>query len=95
MKAKLTLTVDRNTLARARRKLKSRGRSISAEVDSLLARIANEQTTSRPLWSELFGDIRIPLDMKEAESDSWYGKHLRRTAAYRDAKAAERKKDGK
>lgn len=90
MKAKLTLTVDRNTLARARRKLKSRGRSINAEVDELLGRIAGE--LPRKGWIEQFGDLRIPLDMKEAESDSWYGKHLRRTAAYREAKAAERKK---
>jgi hypothetical protein len=29
--------------------------------------------------------------MKEAESDSWAGKHLRRTGAYKAAKAAQRK----
>lgn len=92
MKTKLTLTVDRDKLAKARRKLKGKGRSISAEVDDLLDRIAKGNEGPRPLWSELFGDLVVPLDMKEAESDSWYGKHLRKTAAYREAKGNERKK---
>ena len=92
MKTKLTLTVDRTTLAKARRKLKSKGRSISAEVDAMLERIAADKDEARPLWSERFGNLSVPIDMKEAESDSWYGKHLRKTAAYRAAKTAEKAK---
>jgi hypothetical protein len=40
MKAKLTLSVDRDTRTKARRKLMKRKRTISAEVDALLLRIA-------------------------------------------------------
>jgi|GEM_PF-1798005 len=92
MKAKLTLSVDSAMLAKARRKLKSRNRSISAEVDALLQRIAVEKEPPQKGWIEQFGDLEVELDMKEAESDSWYGKHLRKTGAYRAAKAAQRKK---
>jgi len=92
MKTKLTLTVDREKLARARRKLMGKGRSISAEVDALLERIATESEDARPLWSERFGNLRVPIDMEEAEKDTWYGKHLRKTAAYREAKPRQRKK---
>lgn len=95
MKTKLTITVDRDKLAKARRRLQRKGRSISGEVDALLERIANEKEPVRKSWMELFGDISVPLDMKEAESDSWQGKHLRKTAAYRLAKATERKKTDK
>jgi hypothetical protein len=91
MKAKLTLSVDRTVLTKARRKLKLRNRSISSEVDALLLRIADEKEPVRKSWSEQFGDLSIPLDMTEAESDSWAGKHLRRTGAYKAAKAAQRK----
>lgn len=91
MKTKLTLTVDRAKLAAARRKLQRRGRSISAEVDALLERIARESDTEQPLWSERFGALVIPLDMELAESDTPTGRQLRKTAAYRKAKAAERK----
>ncbi len=95
MKTKLTLTVDRDKLARARRRLKGKGISISSEVEALLDRIGKESDADRPLWSELFGDVAVPLDMDEAESDSWYGKHLRKTAAYREAKAKVQKKSAK
>jgi hypothetical protein len=91
MKAKLTLSVDRTVLTKARRKLKLRNRSISSEVDALLLRIADEKEPPRKGWIEQFGDLRIKLDMKEAESDSQVGKHLRRTGAYKAAKAAQRK----
>lgn len=92
MKAKLTLSVDRVTLAKARRKLERRGRSISAEVEALLGRIATEAEPDRKGWIEQFGDLSVPLDMKEAESGSWHGKHLRKTGAYRAAKAARSRK---
>lgn len=92
MKAKLTLSVDRVTLAKARRKLERRGRSISAEVEALLGRIATEAEPDRKGWIEQFGDLRVPLDMREAESGSWQGAHLRKTGAYRASKAARTKK---
>lgn len=91
MKTKLTLTVDRAKLVAARRKLQRRGRSISAEVDALLERIARENDAEQPLWSERFGDLVIPLDMALAESDTPTGRQLRMTAAYRKAKAEARK----
>lgn len=91
MKVKLTLTVDKVVLAKARVKLKLTKRSISSEVEALLLRIADEKEPVRKSWSEQFGDLRIRLDMKEAESDSQVGKHLRRTGAYKAAKAAQRK----
>jgi hypothetical protein len=91
MKAKLTLSVDRDLLTKARRKLSKRKRTISAEVDALLARIAGEQQPERKSWSEQFGDLVIPLDMKEAESDTPHGRQLRKTGAYRQAKAVQRK----
>lgn len=89
MKTKLTLSVNRTTLAKARRKLQRKGRSISAEVDAILERIAAEKEPARKGWIEQFGDLSVPIDMEEAESDSWAGKHLRKTAAYREAKAAQ------
>ncbi len=89
MKTKLTLSVNRATLAKARRKLQRKGRSISAEVDAMLERIASEKEPVRKGWIEQFGDLSVPIDMDEAESDSWYGKHLCKTAAYREAKAAQ------
>ncbi len=91
MKAKLTLSVDRDTLAKARLKLLKRKRTISAEVDALLSRIATEKKPVRKGWIEQFGDLVIPLDMKMAESDTPYGRQLRKTGAYRRAKAAQRK----
>lgn len=93
MKTKLTLSVDRRTLVKAKRRLAARKRSISAEVDALLARIANEtKVEKRPLWSERFGTLIIPIDMELANSDTPTGRQLRKTAAYRRAKAAQRKK---
>lgn len=95
MKTKLTLSVDSDTLAKARRMLQRRKRTISAEVDAMLKKIAGEVDKDRPLWSERFGYLSIPLDMAEAESDGWYGKHLRKTGAYRAAKRAQAKKQSK
>jgi hypothetical protein len=92
MKAKLTLSVDPANLEKARRKLQQRNRTISAEVDALLARIAAEEEPERKGWIEQFGDLEVEFDMKEAESDSWYGKHLRKTSAYAYLKAQEKKK---
>lgn len=92
MRTKLTLSVDRDTLAKARRKLQRRKRTISAEVDALLQRIASDVEKTRPLWSERFGNLVIPLDMELAESDTPTGRQLRKTGAYRRAKAAQRKK---
>jgi hypothetical protein len=92
MKTKLTLSVDRDTLAKARRKLGRRKRTISAEVDELLRRIAAETEPEHKGWIEQFGDVVIPLDMDLAESDSPAGRQLRRTAAYQQAKATKRKK---
>jgi len=95
MKAKLTLSVDPANLEKARRKLQRRNRTISAEVNALLARIAAEEEPKRKGWIEQFGDLDVPFDMKEAESDSWYGKHLRKTGAYAFYKAQEKKKKRK
>lgn len=95
MKAKLTLSVDPANLEKARRKLQRRNRTISAEVNALLARIAAEEEPKRKGWIEQFGDLEVPFDMKEAESDSWYGKHLRKTGAYAFYKAQEKKKKRK
>jgi len=80
MKTKLTLSVDRSLLAKARRKLQRRNRSISAEVDALLERIAAEDAPKRLSWSEQFGDLRIPLPPPEGDTDSWYAKHLHLSA---------------
>ena len=91
MKTKLTLSVDRDTLAKARRKLSRRKRSISAEVDELLKRIAAETEPERKGWIEQFGDLVIPLDIELAESDTPTGRQLRKTAAYHQAKSAKRK----
>lgn len=77
MKAKLTLSVDRGLLAKARRKLQQRNRSISAEVDALLERIAGEDTPERKPWSELFGDLCIAVPAGSHDMDDWYAKHLR------------------
>ncbi len=91
MKTKLTLSVNRTTLVKARRKLQRKGRSISAEVDAMLERIAAEKEPARKGWIEQFGDLEIPLDLELAESDTPAGRQLRKTAAYRRHKAAQRK----
>ncbi|MBS1944406.1 MAG: hypothetical protein JST98_04225 [Bacteroidetes bacterium] len=91
MKTKLTLSVDSETLAKARRKLQRRKRTISGEVDELLRRIACEVEKKRPLWSERFGNLSIPLDMEMAESDTPTGRQLRKTGAYRRARSVQRK----
>jgi len=92
MKTKLTLSVDRDTLAKARRRLSRRKRTLSAEVDDLLKRIAAETEPERKGWIEQFGDLVIPLDMELAERDTPVGRQLRSTAAYRRARTAQRKK---
>lgn len=91
MKTKLTLSVDSDTLAKARRKLQRRRRTLSGEVDELLRRIACEVEKNRPLWSERFGNLSIPLDMEMAESDTPTGRQLRKTGAYRRARSVQRK----
>jgi hypothetical protein len=93
MKTKLTLSVDRDTLAKARRRLSRRRRTISAEVDDLLKRIAAETEPERMGWIEQFGDLEIPLDLDLAEQDTPTGRQLRSTAAYRRAKTGQRKKN--
>ena len=92
MKTKLTLSVNSTLLAKARRKLQRKGRSISAEVDAMLERIAADQDEARPLWSERFGDLTIPLDLALAESDTPAGRQVRKTVAYRRHKAASQRK---
>jgi hypothetical protein len=91
MKTKLTLSVNSATLAKARRKLRLRGRSVSAEVDAMLARIAEEKEPVGKGWIEQFGDIEVPLDLELAESDTPVGRQLRKTAAYKRHKAAQGK----
>lgn len=78
MRTKLTLSVDRATLAKAKRVLKLRKRSISDEVETLLKRIAAEETPSRLSWAEQFGDLRILVPEETGNAESWYAKHLRR-----------------
>lgn len=92
MKTKLTLSVDRDTLAKARRRLSRRRRTISAEVDDLLKRIAAETEPERKGWIEQFGELVIPLDIATAEQDTPAGRQLRSTGAYRRTKTAQRKK---
>lgn len=92
MKTKLTLSVDRDTLAKARRRLSRRRRTISAEVDDLLKRIAAETEPERKGWIEQFGELVIPLDIDMAEQDTPAGRQLRSTGAYRRTKTAQRKK---
>lgn len=91
MKTKLTLSVNRATLTKARRKLRLRGRSISAEVDAMLARIAEEKEPVGKGWIEQFGDLEVPLDLDLAESDTPTGRQLRKTAAYKRRKATQDK----
>ena len=93
MKTKLTLSVDRDTLAKARRRLSRRKRTLSAEVDDLLKRIAAETEPERKGWIEQFGDLVIPLDMELAERDTPVGRQLRSTGAYRRARPPQRKKN--
>ena len=77
MKTNLAVSVDRATLAKAKRKLKLKNRSISAEVDALLGRIASEEAPVRLSWTEQFGDLRVSIPLTEGEGESWYAKHLR------------------
>jgi len=77
MKAKLTVSVDQDTLVIAKRVLKMRKRSISAEVDALLKRIVAEAPSKRLSWTEQFGDLRIPIPENKGEMADWYIKHLR------------------
>ena len=51
MKVKLTLTVDKVVLAKARVQLKLTKRSISSEVEAMLLRIAEEKEPTRKGWS--------------------------------------------
>lgn len=94
MNTKLTILVPENDLAVAKRKLRKRDRTISEAVRDLIKRIADgkDAAAERKGWIEQFGDLKVPLNMREAESDSWYGKHLRRTDAYKRAKSAQRKR---
>ncbi len=77
MKTKLTLSVDRTMLAKAKRALLRRKRSISAEVDALLERIAEEESSTRLSWTEQFGDLRIPVPKNDGDAADWYAKHLK------------------
>ncbi len=91
MKTKLTLSVTKSVLEKARKKLQRRNRTISAEVDAMLERIASEKEPEGKGWIAQFGDLAVDLDMKEAESDSWVGKHLRKTSAYQVMKKGKKK----
>ena len=92
MKTKLTLSVDRDTLAKAGRRPSRRKRTISAEVDELLKPTAAESEPERMGWIDQFGELVIPLDIAMAERDTPVGRQLRSTGAYRRTKSAQRKK---
>lgn len=81
MSTKLTLTIDKSVIDKAKKFAKASGRSLSDIVESYLKKLVaplNESDEEVPEeLKELFGSVKIPhdLDEKKAMRDIMFEKH--------------------
>lgn len=69
MTAKLTLTVDKSVIDRAKVYARKTGRSLSELVENYLETITEEKDTTElsPKLKKLVGAVRLPADFDEKE----------------------------
>ncbi len=71
MSTKLTLTVDKNVIDRAKKYAKARGRSLSEIIENLLIGITSEEVEDEqeisPIVKSLRGSFKAPSDMDYKE----------------------------
>ncbi len=82
MNTKLTLTIEKSVISKAKRYAKSRGRSLSDIIENYLKMITREnpmtEIEATPLVKSLMGSFRVPedLDYKKELSKGLSGKYL-------------------
>ena len=69
MSTKLTLTIDKSIIERAKYYAKQTGRSLSELIENYLADITNEssQTVISPKLDKIVGSVKLPDDFNEKE----------------------------
>ncbi|MBU3658880.1 MAG: hypothetical protein FGM14_03345 [Flavobacteriales bacterium] len=69
MSTKLTLTIDKSIIERAKFYAKQTGRSLSELIENYLADITKEsnQTAISPKLEKLVGSVKLPEDFNEQE----------------------------
>ena len=69
MTTKLTLTVEKSIIERAKSYAKNTGRSLSQIIESYLATITQETTTTElsPKLKKIVGAVRLPESFNEKE----------------------------
>lgn len=67
MNAKLTLTVEKSIIERAKLYAKSTGRSLSELIENYLAKVTQEETTSElsPKLKRIVGVVQLPDNFDE------------------------------
>ncbi len=89
MKTKLTLTVDRDRLKRAKRAVRLRKRSLSSLVNDYLADLgAKEPEKTMPFsekWAHVLGAMADGFSVSAAKGDSPLSRQVRKTEAFKRA----------
>ena len=69
MNTKLTLTVEKAIIQRAKSYAKSTGRSLSELIENYLAKITEEESTTElsPRLKKIVGVVQLPEDFNEKE----------------------------
>ena len=81
MTSKLTLTVEKSVIERAKRYAAQSGRSLSQIIEGYLAKITNEKDSNEdisPKLKKIVGSVKLPKDFDEKKELRKYfeKKHL-------------------
>lgn len=80
MSTKLTLTIDKTIIERAKKYAKNTDRSLSELIENYLEEITNEENSSNISYklSKIVGKVKLPKDFNEKEAIKKYleEKHL-------------------
>lgn len=80
MSTKLTLTIDKTIIERAKKYAKNTDRSLSELIENYLEEITNEENSSNisNKLSKIVGKVKLPKDFNEKEAIKKYleEKHL-------------------
>lgn len=75
MNTKLTLTIEKNVIEKAKRYAKQTGRSLSDIIEKYLEEISDEQVDSAAISNqlkEIIGSVKLPKDFDEKKAISEY-----------------------
>ncbi len=74
MAAKLTLSVEKRVIERAKRYAKTTGRSLSELIESYLAELTSEEPEGKisPKLKSLVGAVKLPKDFDEEKERREY-----------------------